>query len=259
MVLAEDEELDMNTVLCKTEGRGSHPAGVRPVIDQPWLAHNSRRAGSCIPFVMKVEAVADPASPPSDPNNEVIESANILLDLDGCDVVDAASGACIGNEFRERHPGRRGLIEHRHELSAAQAGLPSVAPVAMAGEVRWFAVDMLNSDLGVEKPASPAPRNGPFVCYLARNGESCWVELTTSPGRAREAIPAVHRLGGNRLWEHLPQYVKGEVTYRGPNGSFERATVNPNKLSGTAPPVLSGGGICLVALTVRRLGGFYKL
>jgi hypothetical protein len=89
------------------------------------------------------------------------------------------------------------------------------------GIVAYFDIDILHSDPGVNQPASPATRNGPFLCYSVLQDQSAWIEITTHPGQGRFEIRRGWRSGGSQTWMTQPQFLNdGATTYRGLSKSF---------------------------------------
>lgn len=133
------------------------------------------------------------------------------------------------------------------------------------GVVAYLDPAVLNAHPDVVAPPSPAPRPGPFLCIEADAQRSCWIELTSRPGRDRIEIPASARKGGSPRWRFSAVYVNDpRSTYVGAHAAFVAAARGDHWESSLERPCVdlqSVVGIlrAVVAAKARRLGGTLAL
>jgi hypothetical protein len=129
------------------------------------------------------------------------------------------------------------------------------------GIVAEFDVAILNDDAEVDKPASPATRDGPFLCVESAGDLSVWVEITTQQNRQRQRFPIERRWrsGGTWPWLNKDQYLNdGATTYRGPAHSFQSAAneTGRDRYGGQQRrPQVSPEGVQAVREEIERCGG----
>jgi hypothetical protein len=124
------------------------------------------------------------------------------------------------------------------------------------GIVAYFDVSLLNRHSDLKQPASPTPRDGPFVCFAAVDGASAWAPISQQYRPERLLIKRAWRLGGNGAWISEEQYLNdGRTTYVGASQVFVEAAMRIDKCSAPNRPQVAPEGVAAIIAEVHKRRG----
>jgi len=134
--------------------------------------------------------------------------------------------------------------------------MPLTSAQIKVGVVAYLEVGVLHADNQIKQPPSPAPRDGPFVCFATSGQLSAWTEISTQAKDGRLELKAEWRKSGAGSWLTDAQYINdGRTTYIGPKSSFVAASQSKDKFQAQSRPRVTLEGVAAVVQAVRARGG----